>query len=377
MNNIIIKSKKTKTLNVHRYLEVESKFDSYYANVYCIMASKRTSHLSKNELKYELAKLYDARFFVTQTIENNIINIRYTLTSILDQFLPIEIAADVEKLFEDGSSIYDFSDQEIESAYRELSLYIKGYLDNKQNIASSKLGDIIDTTGMRLSIEEVEEFYNKPDIEATRSWVNRLKDAEQSRLDFNNGDEVLEQQFTNLNFKFKQYKQAEELTIDKQLDQTYISIGYQLPSTDVTINNLINMIFGGGVYSKLFKVVREKHSLSYNIRSTLASENLITVSGGINNEKVELAINAIDEQMQALIDGQFETELELAKTNYLESLKRGKTNEMSYISMYTSNYLKHDTRTHEQIAEEIQNVTEQQIIEVLKNTVKLSTVYVK
>lgn len=377
MNNIIIKSKKTKTLNVHRYLEVESKSDSYYANVYCIMASKRTSHLSKNELKYELAKLYDARFFVTQTIENNIINIRYTLTSILDQFLPIEIAADVEKLFEDGSSIYDFSDHEIESAYRELSLYIKGYLDNKQNIASSKLGDIIDTTGLRLSIEEVEEFYNNPDIEATRSWVNKLKDAEQSRLDFNNGEEVLEQQFTNLNFKFKQYKQAEELSIDKQLDQTYISIGYQLPSTDVTINNLINMIFGGGVYSKLFKVVREKHSLSYNIRSTLASENLITVSGGINNEKVELAINAIDEQMQALIDGQFETELELAKTNYLESLKRGKTNEMSYISMYTSNYLKHDTRTHEQIAEEIQNVTEQQIIEVLKNTVKLSTVYVK
>ena len=52
MNNIIIKSKKTKTLNVHRYLEVESKFDPYYANVYCIMASKRTSHLSKNELKY-------------------------------------------------------------------------------------------------------------------------------------------------------------------------------------------------------------------------------------------------------------------------------------------------------------------------------------
>ncbi len=377
MNNIIIKSKKTKTLNVHRYLEIETKFDSYYANVYCIMASKRTSHLSKNELKYELAKLYDARFFVSQTIENNIINIRYTLTSILDQYLPIEIASEAEKLFKDGSAIYDFSEEEILSAYRELSLYIKGYLDNKQNIASSKLGDIIDTTGMRLSIEEVEQFYNNPNIEATRAWIKKLEDAEQSRLDFNNGDEQLNQQFTNLNFKFKTYKQAEDLTIDKQLDQTYISIGYQLPSTNVTVNNLINMIFGGGVYSKLFKVVREKHSLSYNIRSTLASENLLTVSGGINNEKVELAINAINEQMDCLVAGQFKNELELAKTNYLESLKRGKTNEMSYISMYTSNYLKHDTRTHQQIAEEIQNVTEQEIIEVLKNTVKLSTVYVK
>lgn len=377
MNNINIKSKKTKTLNVHRYIEVEGKYDSYFANVYCIMASKRTSHLSKNELKYELAKLYDARFMVTQTIESNIINIRYTLTCIIDQYLPIDVADEANQLFADGTAIYQFSDEEITSAYRELSLYIKNYLDNKQNIASSKLGDLIAADDRRLSIEEVEQFYLNADIEGTRKWIESLHKAELSRLDFNNGEYNLKQTHTKLNFKLNSYQQAEDIVIDKQLDQTYLAIGYKLPTANVTLNNLVNMIFGGGVFSKLFKVVREEHSLSYNIRSSLSTETLITVSGGVNNQKVELALSEIDNQLVKLSQGQFEEELKLAKTNYLESLKRGKTNEMSYINMYTTNYLKGSMRSHESIAAEIEAVTKEQIQEVFASIEKLAVVQVK
>ncbi len=377
MNNINIKSKKTKTLNVHRYIEIKGKYDSYYANVYCIMASKRTSHLSKNELKYELAKLYDARFMVTQTIESNIINIRYTLTSIMDQFLPINVSLEADKLFSDGTEIYEFSDEEIISAYRELSLYIKNYLDNKQNIASSKLGDIIADDKFRMPIEEVQEFYENPDCVATRQWISSLNDAELSRLDFNNGEPKLVQEVTNLNFTLKDYKQASDLVVDKQLEQTYLAIGYKLPTSNVTINNIANMIFGGGVFSKLFKVVREEHSLSYNIRSSLSTETLITVSGGVNNQKVDLALFEIENQLSKLKMGEFDKELELAKTNYLESLKRGKTNEMSYINMYTTNYLKGSMRSHESISNEIMQVSKEDIQQVFANIERLAIVQVK
>ncbi len=377
MNNINIKSKKTRTLNSMRYMQINSKYEPFYANIYCIMASKRTNELSKTELKVKLASLYDARLSVTQSIDNNIISIRYTLTSIIDKFLPVEISQEVDSLFTQLLEDTEFTDQEILSASRELSLYVKNYYDNKQNIANSKLSELIDSTDMKLSMEEIIEFYENPVVEDIQTWIKSIVNSEQVFLHFNNGEDKLEQSYTKLSHQTKTYNQVETQTLDLGLDQTYISIGYELPTDDVTVNNIANLIFGGGVYSKLFKVVREEHSLSYNIRSSLLTENLITVSGGINNEKVELAITEIDNQVSKLIDGEFEKELELAKTSYIENLKKSKSNEMAYISMYGDNHLKHGNRTHESIAAEIESITLADVQSVFKEMSKKATVFVK
>ncbi len=377
MNNINIKSKKTRTLNKVRFLQIVDRYDPFYANIYCVMASKRTNKLSKNELKRDLASLYDARLTVTQSIDNNVINLRYTISSIIDQYLPTPASSDVDQLFAQVLEPIEFTDEEIISSSRELSLYIKNYYDNKQNIATSKLNEIIDFTGTRLTVEEIIEFYNNPDIAGTKQFIKTIFNSEMIGLNFNDGEASFEQQYTNLDYQIKDYKPAADQTIEMDLDQTYVAIGYKLAGTDVTLNNIVNMIFGGGVYSKLFKNVREELSLSYNIRSSLSSERLITVTGGINNQKVELALAEIDRQLEILKQGDLESELELAKTNYIESLKRNKSNEMSYISLYGTNYLNNSNRTHDSIISEIEQIEVQAVIEAFNKIERLATVLVK
>lgn len=377
MNNINIKAKKTRTLNSMRYLEINSKYDPLYANLYSLMATKRTAKLTKHQLKIKLASLYDGRLSVISSVDNNIICIRYTLTSIMDQYLPQPISSEVDCLFADVLAGCSFSDEEIIATARELSLYVKSFYDNKQNIANSKLAKLIDVSGLQLSSTEIIDFYQNPDVSGVKNWMATLDACEQVNLNFNSGDEHVTQTSTKLNYQPKDYKRDNGAIIDLKLDQTYLAFGYKLASTNVTINNLANLIFGGGVYSKLFKVVREEHNLSYNIRSTLQTENLITISGGVNNEKLELAESEIDKQIASLKKGQFEAELELAKTNYIENLKRSKSNEMAYISMYGDNYLKGANRTHQSIIEEINNVTSEDIQAVFNQMELLTKVYVK
>lgn len=377
MNNINIKAKKTRTLNKNRFIQINSKYDPFYANIYCLMASKRTNQMSKTDLKVNLANMYDARLSVAQNIENNIINIRYTCTSILDNYLPTEISGQVSELFEQVMLPINFTDEEIIDSSRELSLYIQNYIDNKQNIASNKLSEIINLDSNFLTLDEICEFYQNPNIEATKSWIATVYDAECQTLNFNDGTESFNQEYSSLDYQIKDYQQADDVVVDLGLDQTYIAIGYKISSSDVTMNNIVNLIFGGGVYSKLFKVVREEMSLSYNIRSSLSNENLIKVTGGINNQKVDEALAEIDNQLELLKTGDFKLELELAKTNYIENIKKSKSNELAYISMYGSNYLTHQNRTHASIIKEIEEIELEAVIEVINNITKLGKVLVK
>ncbi len=376
MNNINIKSKKTTVLNMHRFLPITSKYDSYYAAIYCILAKKRSKTLVKNEFKYKLASLYDATFNVDKTIEKNIINIRYTLVAIKDEFLPIDISGEAKALFTDGIEIYSFDDEEITQAYNEMNLYFKNFLDNKQNVALIKLNDAINIDN-NLTLREIEAFYKNPNLEQTQKWIKTLKTAEKQTLNFNNGAEKLEQQFSKLTPKLNTYVQAKPIICDENLDQAYINIGFKLNSSKPVANNIANMILGGDVYSKLFKIIREKNSLSYNVRSSFLADNLITVSGGVNVSKVEFCLDEIDKIVDDVINGNFENELELAKINYLQLIKKNKSNEMSYIKMYSNNYLMHTKKTHESLSDEVKKVTKEEVQLVFAKMEKLTTVIIK
>lgn len=377
MNNINIKSKKTRMLNKILFKEIDSKYDPLYASIYTLLASKRTKDDSKTELKLKLANLYDARLTVNHKVENNIICINYRLSSIKDEYLPININDEVETLFESVLNTTEYKSEEVIDACNEILLFLKSYFDNKQNIANQKLEELIFPTENKISYQEMVEFYQNPNIEQIQTWISNVRNFESTSLNFNYGIEQVENTKTKLKFKYNEYQKVDDYVIDKELSQTYLAIGYQLNSTNITLNTIVNLILGGGVYSKLFKNVREKYSLSYNIRSTLVSENLIIVTGGVNNEKVDQAISEINNQINILKDSDFEEEFELAKISYIESIKKSKSNERSYINLYINNYLKDEARSHDSIIEEIEKIEAHQVLDVFKNLQKLAVVYVK
>ena len=69
---------------------------------------------------------------------------------------------------------------------------------------------------------------------------------------------------------------------------------------------VLNKIFGGSTFSKLFMNVREKMSLCYFCSSTvIASKNVLFISSGIEKDNIAKAEEAILRQLYDIADGQF------------------------------------------------------------------------
>ncbi len=87
--------------------------------------------------------------------------------------------------------------------------------------------------------------------------------------------------------------------------------------------NLLHIVFGSGMTSKLFINVREKRSLCYYASSSFDRYKCIfTISSGIAFENYEIAKNAIFEELEACKRGDITTEeLETARTQLLSALR--------------------------------------------------------
>ncbi|AMX83977.1 zinc protease [Geobacillus subterraneus] len=112
--------------------------------------------------------------------------------------------------------------------------------------------------------------------------------------------------------------EVNEVIERQDVKQGKLNIGYRTNVTyeddDYYALQLFNGIFGGFSHSKLFINVREKASLAYYAASRLEShKGLLLVMSGIEPANYEKARRIIDEQMQAMKNGDF-TDEEMAQT---------------------------------------------------------------
>jgi predicted Zn-dependent peptidase len=104
----------------------------------------------------------------------------------------------------------------------------------------------------------------------------------------------------------------------QNMKQGKLHIGFETPITfthpKFPIMQVTNGIFGGYPHAKLFMNVREKESLAYYVSSSFSSSyGLIFVLAGIDVSNEEKAINLIDEQLEAMQNGQI-TQMEIDQT---------------------------------------------------------------
>lgn len=87
--------------------------------------------------------------------------------------------------------------------------------------------------------------------------------------------------------------------------------------------NLLNIVFGSGMTSKLFVNVREKHSLCYYASSTYERyKGIFVISSGIASENYEIAKTAILDELEACKRGEITSEeLEAARIQMLSALR--------------------------------------------------------
>ncbi|MCP8857108.1 EF-P 5-aminopentanol modification-associated protein YfmF [Latilactobacillus fuchuensis] len=102
-----------------------------------------------------------------------------------------------------------------------------------------------------------------------------------------------------------------EATDEQPVQQGKLNLAYQIPTYFYQQNYyamlVTNALFGGTPLSLLFTNVREKASLAYYASSGLDPfRGVITVQTGIESQQKDRVLAIIEEQRQAIIEGQFE-----------------------------------------------------------------------
>lgn len=175
----------------------------------------------------------------------------------------------------------------------------------------------------------------------------------------------------------------QEEIIEKNISQSSIALVYAT-STDILSEDyykmfVMNSLLGQSPTNLLFEEVREKHSLCYSISSYLIQfDGALIITLGTNKENIEKAIDLINQQIQRIIDLDFDPELlNTAKKDCIDSLIVAQDYPFSQIDQrFMDVLLSRDTDRDKKI-KNIQKVSLEDVSAAAKKLKKISSVIVK
>ncbi len=174
---------------------------------------------------------------------------------------------------------------------------------------------------------------------------------------------------------------SKTVTQKQNVKQGKLVIGYRAGMTYEEDNfaaiKLMTAIFGGGTFSKLFMNVREKMSLCYYCSAKLLnSKGIITVQSGVETENAQKALKAIRKELDDVRQGNFSDEtIESAKLSIIDTYKSFSDNVLLPDAWFKSHCNSPTIRTPEQLCEDIQNVSREEII-LAANMITEDTVFI-
>lgn len=165
-----------------------------------------------------------------------------------------------------------------------------------------------------------------------------------------------------------------------EINQGKLCMGFVTPVTirdpGFAATQLLNMIYGGGMTSKLFVNVREKRSLCYAISSGYyGSKGIVTVSAGIDSNMLDTVRQEILAQLEACQKGEITPEeLVAAKQALRSSLLATHDSPGAMEGYYATGALSGLGMTPGEYIEAVDKVTPEQVCEAAKQ-LRLHTVY--
>lgn len=125
--------------------------------------------------------------------------------------------------------------------------------------------------------------------------------------------------------------------INKRVKQAHLCFGFEGISRfheDKIIMDLLNIILGGGLSSRLFQQIRVREALAYDIHSYCQyfdHTGSLNIYAGVIADKLKLAIQKILDELRIIKEkGVSETELKIAKEIYKGSILLGLENSLNY-----------------------------------------------
>ena len=178
-------------------------------------------------------------------------------------------------------------------------------------------------------------------------------------------------------------KQIKYVLEDANITQGKLTIGMR---TNVTIDSplyyamtIMNNLYGGSVHSKLFLNVREKMSLAYYAGSMYDSyKGLILVSSGIEFKNYDVAINEIFNQLEDIKKANFtDKDIEFSKLAITNAYNSARDSAVAMENFYSSQTLTGRFLTIEEMINNINNVTKDDIIKASKTVVPDTVFFLK
>ncbi len=165
-----------------------------------------------------------------------------------------------------------------------------------------------------------------------------------------------------------------------EVAQGKLAMGFTTPISirdpEFAAMQVCNAVFGGGMTSKLFMNVRETMSLCYDIGSGYhGSKGLLTVSAGIDCDKMAVVRDAVLEQLDACRKGEItQEELTAAKQAVIHSLRGVHDSPGAIENYYATGALSGLGMTPEEYIARVGQVTAEQVAQAA-DSLELNTVY--
>lgn len=158
---------------------------------------------------------------------------------------------------------------------------------------------------------------------------------------------------------------------EKKLEQVNYLIGFEGVSNHgkkYYEAQILAMILGGGMSSRLFQEIRENRGLAYSIyafNSCFNDSGIFGIYGGTTPDKCEEMINSISDEIKKICDKIEDVELARVKTQFCASLKMAKESTSSRMQRLGSDVLLFNKiYSDEDIIDKFKNITKKDIIKI-------------
>lgn len=374
-----------------------------------ILRSGSHKYETYQKISEELEMLYGASFDcgIDKTGDNLVL--KFYIESINDNYLPqinnnlekvLEILLDI--IFDPKVTNDEFEAEYIEIEKRNLEMIIKAQKDDKDQYAYDRCINIMyNNSGYGLSkygnLEDLQAINSHNLYEQYKQLIDNAKidiiisgDYEEEKiLNYVETNELIKKlnprkENININKYSTEIKdkkdKANEINEELDIVQGKLVIGLDILPNELGdfrfISILYNAIFGNGVSSKLFQIVREKESLAYTAKSEyIAQKNNIFIRCGIECQNYEKATELIKKLLEDMKNGEFsEEDITKAKDYILAGVDAINEEQDSQILFLFGQELTKMPLTIEEHKNNIQKVTKEQIVE-FANKIQLNTIY--
>ena len=356
------------------------------------------------EMNRHLNMLYGADVAVSAMPVGNTQLIRFVITAINDRYTlngekNVSAAADylLSLLFEPKTENGAFFESDIAREKRKLLEDIEAELNEKRNFARKRLREeMFENDPFGIGKLGTKEAALKITGESLKTALDQMLCHAFVRVHAV-GETLPENLFAKIGEKFSGIKRdnitdckvltppvkrenVKEVTDKMDVVQGKLVMGF---TSELYGDDLVSLplmiavdIFGGGPYSRLFSVVREKMSLCYYCSaSSVRSRGFVMVDSGLQAENAEKSKNEILNQLEIVKKGEFtDFEFESSIKSICGSLKSYDDSLSSIDLWYALKVYNNTFLTPEETCDEVKKITREDVINAAKG-ITLNTVY--